>query len=130
MRSEKELMLEISRIGRESTSLAEAVEAAQSLLAREIGSATLLIDPAEPAISSWAAKSASDFLDSRKFPFRALYTAPLAAGNLPAGRLIACFGSFETAGDFLPRLAGHIAQQFGPLLSRTYGEVGSRAEAA
>jgi hypothetical protein len=130
MRSERELILEISRIGHESKSVDEAVGSAQSLLAREIGGSTLLLDPAEPGISPWAAKSASEFLDSREFPFRGLYTAPLMIGNDSAGRLIACFGSFESPGESLQRLTAHIAQQFGQLLARTHGEVISRAEAA
>jgi hypothetical protein len=106
------------------------VEAVQSLLATEIGGSTLLLDPAEPGISSWVAKSASEFLDSREFPFRGLYTTPLMVGSKTAGRLIACFGSFESPGEFLQQLTVHIAQQFGYLLSRTHGEVISRAEAA
>jgi hypothetical protein len=130
MRSERELILEISRIGHESRSVDEAVEAAQSLLAREIGGSTLLLDPAELGISSWAANSASEFLDSREFPFRGIYTAPLMVGNETAGSLIACFGSFESPGEFLQRLTGHIAQQFEQLLTRTRGEVISRPEAA
>jgi hypothetical protein len=130
MRSERELILEVSRIGHESKSVDEALKAAQSLLAREIGGSTLLLDPTEPGISSWAAKSASEFLDSREFPFRGLYTAPLTVGNERAGRLIACFGSFESPGEFLQRLTAHIAREFGPLLARTHREVISRAEAA
>jgi hypothetical protein len=130
MRSETELIHEISRIGHESKSVHEAVEIVQSLLATEIGGSTLLLDPAELGISSWAAKSASEFLDSREFPFRGLYTAPLVVGNAAAGRLIACFGSFEAPGESLQRLTAHIAWQFGQLLARTHGEVNSHAEAA
>ncbi len=130
MRSEKELILEISQIGHESKSVEEALEAAQSLLAKEIGGSTLLLDPAELGISSWAANFVSEFLDSREFPFRGLYTAPLMDGNETVGRLIACFGSVESPGEFLQRLTPHIAQQFGQLLSRTHGEAISRAEAA
>ena len=130
MRSERELILEISRIGHESKSVDEAVESAQSLLAREIGGCTLLMDSGEQGISLWAAKSASEFLDSREFPFRALYTTPLIAGNETAGRLIACFGSFGSPGEFLQRLSAHIAQQFGPLLARTHRKVLPRSEAA
>jgi len=130
MRSEREIIVEISRIVHASNSVAEAVETVQSLLATEIGGSTLLLDPAELGISSWAAKSASEFLDSREFPFKGLYTAPLMVGSKTAGRLIACFGSFESPGEFLRQLTVHIAQQFGYLLSRTHGEVISRAEAA
>jgi hypothetical protein len=130
MWSERELILEISRTVHESKSVDEAVQLAQSLLAREIGGSTLLLDLAEMGNSSWAAKSASEFLDSGEFPFRGLYTAPLIVANEKAGRLIACFGSFGSPGEFLQRLTAHIAQQFGQLLTRTHREVISRAEAA
>ena len=130
MRSEKELIFEISRIGLESKSVEEAAGAVQALLASEIGGATLLIDTVELGISSWAAKTASEFLDSREFPFRGLYTVPLMVGNERAGRLIACFGSFESPGEFLQRLTAQIAKQFGQLFARTHREVISRAEAA
>jgi hypothetical protein len=130
MRSEKELIVEISRIGHESKSVDEALKAAQSLLAKEIGGSTLLLDPAELGISSWAAKSASGFLDSREFPFRGLYTEPLMGGSERAGRLIACFGSFEFPGEFLQRLTAHIALQFEQLLVRTHRDLISRSEAA
>jgi hypothetical protein len=130
MKSESEIIREISRIGGESQSVDEAVKVLQSLLATEIGGSTLLLDSAERGISSWAAKSASEFLDSREFPFRGLYTAPLMVGSKTAGRLIACFGSFESPGEFLQRLTAHIAQQFEQLLARTHGEVNSHAEAA
>jgi len=130
MRSESELIVEISRIGHESKSVHEAVEVVQSLLATEIGGSILLLDPAELGISSGAAKSASAFLDSREFTFRGLYTAPLMVGSRTAGRLIACFGSFESPGEFLQRLTAHIAHQFGQLLARTHGEGISRPEAA
>ena len=130
MRSERELILEISQIGHKSKSVEEALKGAQSLLAREVGGSTLLLDPARLGISSWAAKSASEFLDSREFPFKGLYTAPLMMGNETSGRLIACFGSFESPGEFLQRLTAHIALQFGQLLALTHCEMSSRAEAA
>ena len=44
MRSERELILEISQIGHESKSVEEALKAAQSLLAREVGGSTLLLE--------------------------------------------------------------------------------------
>jgi hypothetical protein len=130
MRSEKELNLEISRTVHESKSVDEAAQFAQSLLAKEIGGSRLLLDFAEPGNPSLAAKSASEFLDSREFPFKGLYTAPLLVGNQRAGRLIACFGSFEFPGELFQRLTAHIANQLGQLLTRPHGEVISRAEAA
>jgi hypothetical protein len=131
MRSEREIIVEITRIGHVSKSVDEALKAAQSVLANEIGGSTLLlVDPAELGISSWAAKFASEFLDSREFPFRGLYTAPLMLGSERAGRLIACFGSFESPGELLQRLTAHVALQFGQMLARIHREVSSLAEAA
>ena len=131
MKSEGEIIHEIERIGQESQNITDAVKIAQSLLAAEIGGSTLLIDfPKQGGISPRAAKSISDFLDSREYPFRGIYTAPLVAGDERSGRLIACFGSFESPGEFLQRLTAHIAQQFGPLLTRTPGKAIRRPEAA
>jgi hypothetical protein len=132
MKSEKELIREISRIGEESQSVGEAAAVTQSLLATEMGVSTLLLveDSVPLGISPTAAKSASDFLDSHEFPFRGLYTAPLMAGDRKAGRLIACFGSFGSPGAFLERLTIHIAGQFGQLLDRNQRDAHPRTEAA
>jgi len=130
MKTENEIIREISRIGHESVSVDEAVRIVQSLLATEIGGSKLILDSEDLGISARVAKSTSEFLDSREFPFRGLYTAPLMVGNKTAGRLIACFGSFESPGEFLQRLTAHIAHQFEQLLSRIHSEVISRAEAA
>jgi hypothetical protein len=129
MKSERELIHEISRIGRESRSLHEAVDLARALLDLEVGSSTLLVDSAQDGISPQAAKRVSDFLNSREFPFRGLYTARVLVGNSEAGRLIACFDSFGFPGGLLERLTGHIAQQLGQLIARTQDAL-PRMEAA
>jgi hypothetical protein len=129
MRSERELVLEISRIGLESDSVEEAVELAQSLLAGEIGGSAILLDPVEQGISPWATKCVSEYLDSRQFPFRGV-TVPLVVNNIKVGRLIACFVSFGFPGELLQNLAAHIAKQLGALLARTHRKVLPRLEAA
>lgn len=130
VRSEREVILEINRIGHESDSVEEAVELAQSLLAEEIGGSALLLDPVEQGISPWAAKSIVEYLDSRQFPFRGVYTAPLIVEDKKVGRLIACFVSFGSPSEFLQHLTAHIAQQLGELLARTHRTILSRPEAA
>jgi hypothetical protein len=120
MRNERELILEISRIGHASTSVAEAIHTLQALLAGEIGASVLVVRPIHRVASSLAAESISEFLDSRRFPFRGLYTAPLVVGGRELGRLIACFGSFGSPGELLRRLTAHAAQQLGELLDREH----------
>ena len=58
-------------------------------------------------------------MDSREFPFRGLYTAPLIVGNRKVGRLIACFGSFGAPVKSLPGLTAHVARQLSEIMSRT-----------
>jgi hypothetical protein len=84
----------------------------------------------ELGISPWAAKSVAEYLDSRQFPFRGVYTAPLIVENRKIGRLIACFVSFGSPGEFLQHLTAHIAQQLGELLARTHRKGLPRPEAA
>jgi hypothetical protein len=121
--SQKDLAPAISRLSHQTTSVREAVERFQSLIAEEIGGATLLVEPLEEGVSTPMAKSVSEFMESREFPFRGLYTAPLLAGNRRVGRLIACFGSFGMPGDFLPELTLHMARQLGEILTRTHAHL-------
>src|SRR5580700_7338418 len=104
MKAEKELVREISRIGRQSKSVEEAVELAQTLLAGAIGASVLVVRPPDPGIPSLTGTPISALLDSREFPFRGLYIAPLAAGGTEVGRLFACFGSFGSPGKLLQHL--------------------------
>ena len=65
------------------------------------------------------AKFLADFLDSRQFPFRGFYTAPVDADDGASGRLIAGFASHGLPGPLLPKLSKHIANELGQLLART-----------
>ena len=91
----------------------------QSVLSGEIGSAALLVDLTDEGMSPSVAKSTAAFMDSREFPFRGLYTAPLTVGNRKVGRLIACFGTFGVPGKMLPDLTSHVARQLVEVLRRT-----------
>jgi hypothetical protein len=127
--NERNLIPVISMLSRQSKSVDEALGLFQSALAGEIGDAALLIDSLEGGISPSVAKSTAAFLDSRQFPFRGLYTAPMTVGNRKIGRLVACFGSFGAPGKSLPALTSHVARQLSDILSRTSRAVTSLVSA-
>ena len=116
--NERELMSEIGGIARLAHSLDEAVTRIESLLAHEIGSATLTLQPVQNRSPFLAGTGVSRFLESREFPFRGLYTAPLVKGDRPRGMLIACFGTWGAPGDLLQRATAYTAEQLGTLLGR------------
>jgi hypothetical protein len=117
--SERDLVPVITRLSRQSKNIDEAIEMFQSVLSGEIGSAALLVDLTDEGMSPSVAKSTAAFMDSREFPFRGLYTAPLTVGNRKVGRLIACFGTFAVPGKMLPDLTSHVARQLVEVLRRT-----------
>ena len=127
--SERDLLTVINRLSRQSKNVDDAIESLRSMLASEVGGATLLLEPLEEGLSLWVAKSTAAFMDSRQFPFRGLYTAPLMVGSRKVGRLIACFGSYGAPGPLLPRLTSHVAQQLGEILGRTSRTLAHRAVA-
>lgn len=120
--SEKELIREISRIGRVSKNVSEAVELIQALLTKEIGVFALVLDFTPHGISPDTAEFISIFLDSRQFPFRGLYTSPLLVANGEAGRLLGCVGSFGSPGELPEHLVSHIARQLATLISSSRGK--------
>jgi hypothetical protein len=130
MKSERELVREISRIGRVSKSAGEAVALVQALLTTEIGAFTLLLDFTPNGISPRTAEFVSIFLDSRQFPFRGLYTEPLFVANGQAGRLFGCVGSFGTPGELPQHLIAHIAHQLGELFAQAHGDAVAGSVAA
>ena len=119
MRTERNLIPVINSLSRQAKSVDEAIELFQSLLAGEVGGATLLVDPVEEGISPGAGETIAAFLDSRQFPIRGLYTAPLTLGSRKVGNLVACFGSFGAPGKSLPEVTAHIAKQLSEILGRT-----------
>ncbi len=115
---ERDLIPVITRLSNQAKSIDEAVELLQAVLAGEIGGALVLLEPFD-AGSPRVAKATSDFMESRRFPFRGLYTAPLVVGKVQVGKLIACFGSFGVPGKELPTLTTHVAEQLSAVLART-----------
>lgn len=115
----EDLIPVIDNISRQAKSVDEAIELFESLLAGEVGGATLLVDPVEEGISPGMGKTVTAFLESRQFPFRGLYTAPLTVGSRKVGKLIACFGSFGAPGKSLPEVTAHIATQLSEIIGRT-----------
>jgi hypothetical protein len=113
MMNERQLISEIGGIARCAGSVEEALAGMESLLGREIGSATLLLRPLGGSRLNESA--VSNFLESREFPFRGIYTAPL----LEQGQsLVACFGSWGAPGDLLRRATASIARDLGTLAGR------------
>lgn len=117
--AKRDLIPVIGRLSRQSKSVDEAIEQLQLLLAGEIGGAALQVETLENGTSPLVAQSVSALMDSREFPFRGLYTAPLIVGNRKVGRLVACFGSLGASGRSLATLTTYVARQLSEILSRT-----------
>ena len=130
MRNEKNLIPVIDRLSRQARSADEAIELFQSLLAGEVGEATLLMDVVDEVVSPNTGKTIAAFMESRQFPFRGLYTAPLTVGSRKVGRLVACFGSFGAPGKSLLEVTAHVARQLSEILGRTSRAILPRTEAA
>jgi hypothetical protein len=113
-----DLIAVISHLGRQANNLNDAVHLFQPELANRIGNAVLLIDHLDYGMSPSIAQSTAAFLDSREFPFRGLYTAPLTVGHRKVGRLIACYGSFGAPEKTLPEVTSHVARQLSTILAR------------
>lgn len=127
--SEKEILVEISRITRSAQSAAEAAEKIEAQLALEIGSALIRLRPPGARTALFADSPISRFMESREFPFRGLYVAPLAVRGEEAGTLVACFGSWGARGEFLQRATAHTGDQLAALLARTHSAL-AKVEAA
>lgn len=127
MGTERNLIPAISSLSRRAKSADEAIELFQSLLAGEVGEARLLMDVVDEGVSPQTAETIASFLESRQYPFRGLYTAPLTVGSRRIGRLVACFGSFGAPGKSLPDITAHVARQLGEILGRTSRAVLPRA---
>jgi hypothetical protein len=128
--SERELLLEITRIASDAANAAEATRRMQARLALEIGSAMILLRPPGAAGQLFANSPISEFMESREFPFRGLYVEPLAVRGKEAGTLVACFGSWGGKGEFLQRAAAHASEQLAALLARVHRGALPKEEAA
>jgi hypothetical protein len=116
MMNERQLISEIGGIARRAVSVAEAVSGIESLLRRAIGSATLLLRQVDGGRLNETA--VSDFLESREFPFRGVYTAPLVEEGNSRATLVACFGSWGAPGELLRRATVSIARDLSTLSGR------------
>ena len=125
MRSEKNLIPVINRLSRQAKNADEAIELFQSLLADEVGEATLLMDSVEVGVSPDTGKTIAAFMESRQFPFRGLYTAPLTVGSRKVGPAGCLFRVVWRPGKWLPEVTAHVARQLSEILGRT-----SRADPA
>jgi hypothetical protein len=68
----------------------------------------------------------SDFIESRRFPFRGVYPAPLGA----VGVLIACIGSWGTPIETIQSRVEQAAFRLAPLFEQTPAMLSSHSEAA
>ena len=110
--SEKELVRKIHEIAREFCALDDAIEETRALFSAEVGEATILVRPIAHGASVFSEPTVAEFLESRAFPFRGVYTAPLGT----AGVLIVCIGSWGSPGALIQRLVDYAGIQ----LSRLY----------
>lgn len=129
--SEREFVREMNRIVRESSMLEEAIEKTRALFVAEIGETRLLVRPIVRNASILGETVFGDtvvreFLESRKFPFRGVYTAPLGEG----GVLIACIGSWGGPIEMIQSLVDHAAVRLWPLVHSASVVNGRRWEAA
>jgi hypothetical protein len=124
--TEKEFIREMNRIVRESSILEDAIEKAQALVAVEIGEARLLVRPVICSASVFGERAVREFLESRRFPFRGVYSAPLGAD----GVLIACIGSWGAPLETTQLLVDHAAVRLLPLLDSAPSLAGRQSEAA
>jgi hypothetical protein len=127
---ENELFREIVRIVRDENGLSAALHRIQSLLASEWGGAILIIRPASAAAAVSFPPAICEFLESREFPFRGLYTAPLQSGTLSQGTLVACIGTWGVSGEILRRVTNFAGQQLTDLARRLSLPALEYAEAA
>jgi hypothetical protein len=128
--TEKEILVEISRITGDARNVGEAVERIEACLALEVGSALIRLKPPGAGAALFRDSPISRFMESREFPFRGLYIAPLAVRGKDAGTLVACFGSWGSRGEFLHRATAHSGEQLAALLIRTYSGAVAKVEAA
>src|SRR4051794_715263 len=127
---EKALSREIARIAQDADSLSAALNRIQFLLAAEWGGALLIIRPVRAASTAPFPPKVCEFLDSRDFPFRGLYTAPLETGAASAGTLMACIGSWGAPGEAHRTIANFAGQQLTYVLRRLAIPLPEYAEAA
>jgi len=116
--NERQLISAIGGIARLSGSLDEAVGLIENLLTREVGSATLQLRPAGDSSQLFAGPAVMRFLESKEFPFRGMYTAPIVQGGQSRATLVAYFGAWGAPGELLRRATSATAEHLAMLLAR------------
>ena len=128
---ERELLKEIGSLVRESDGLQSALRRMQALIANECGGALLIIRPESSATTAIsAAPAVCEFLESRQYPFRGLYVAPVSAGSRTVGTLVACIGTWGVPGELLRRITTYAGEQLSALARRLALPALEYAEAA
>jgi hypothetical protein len=115
---EHELLKEIGRIVRDAKTLTAALRRVQTVLADHCGGALLIIRPEAPGSAISTAPAVCDFLESRQYPVRGFYAAPLNYGARAAGTFIACIGTWGVPCDLLRRVTNFAGQQLADLARR------------
>ncbi|MDQ1473694.1 MAG: hypothetical protein QOJ99_5174, partial [Bryobacterales bacterium] len=113
-----ELLGEIGNVIRHADDLPSALTRIQSLLASHCGGALLIIRPASSGAVLPAVPAVYAFLESRQYPFRGLYMAPVNSGGRAVGTLLACIGTWGAPGDLLARITVFVGQQLTALARR------------
>jgi hypothetical protein len=124
--SEKEFVREMNRIVRESSILEDAIEKTEALFRAQIGDTRLLVRPVVCNASIFGETAVREFLESRRFPFRGVYTSSLGAD----GVLIACIGSWGAPIETIQSLVDHSAVRLSALVDGTLAGAGRQSEAA
>jgi hypothetical protein len=120
--TEKELRQEITRIFWRSGSADAAMTAAAELLSREFGEVRILTLALQWGMGD---RRVAEFLESRAFPFRGAYAAPVPG----AASLVILVGAWEVPHPPVQSLAEHLAQELSGFEKRDAVDV-RRPEAA
>ena len=127
---EKELLGEIESVVRSAEGLGPALNCIKALIGAYCGGAVLVIRPESFGHATSTPPRVLEFLESRQFPFRGLYFAPVNYEKGPPHTFIACMGTWGIAADSLRRITTFTAQQLSVLISRLDISVTEYAEAA
>ncbi len=127
---EKELLGEIENVVRNAEGLTSALTRIKALIGAYCGGAVLAIRPESFGRATSTPPPVLELLESREFPFRGLYFAPVSYGSGPIHTFIACLGTWGISADSLRRITTFTAQQLSELISRLGIPVTEYAEAA
>ena len=124
---ERELTEKITGLAIRAQSVKQLLDSVATLLTGEFGSAILFLRPlahgrplfTEPGLSDF---NVAQFLESRDYPFRGVYTARVVHRGRPHATLVACFGTWGSSGEILHRVTSLVAEQIGEIVVQTVAE--------